>query len=120
VLVKQLREASGAGMMDCKKALAECGGDLEKAKDYLRKKGLASADKKAGRVAAEGMVWSYIHAGSRCARPGPARPGSARGARGGPGDCWVITGRSLGAVGEAGTGDAVAPWVVGVEVEGPP
>jgi len=65
VLVKQLREASGAGMMDCKKALAECGGDIEEAKDYLRKKGLASADKKAGRVASEGAVGSYIHAGSR-------------------------------------------------------
>jgi elongation factor Ts len=64
-LVKELREASGAGMMDCKKALAECGGDLETAKEFLRKKGLASADKKAGRVAAEGAVWSYIHAGSR-------------------------------------------------------
>ncbi len=64
--MKQLRESSGAGMMDCKKALAECGGDIEAAKEYLRKKGLASADKKAGRVAAEGMVWSYIHAGSRC------------------------------------------------------
>ena len=64
-LVKELREASGAGMMDCKKALTECGGDLEAAKEFLRKKGLASADKKAGRVAAEGAVWSYIHAGSR-------------------------------------------------------
>ncbi|KAI7841513.1 hypothetical protein COHA_004905 [Chlorella ohadii] len=64
-LVKELRESTGAGMMDCKKALAECNGDLEKAKEFLRKKGLASADKKAGRVAAEGAVWSYIHAGSR-------------------------------------------------------
>jgi elongation factor Ts len=64
-LVKDLRQASGAGMMDCKKALAECGGDLEAAKDYLRKKGLASADKKAGRIAAEGSVASYIHAGSK-------------------------------------------------------
>ena len=64
-LVKELRDQSGAGMMDCKKALAECGGDLDAAKDYLRKKGLASADKKAGRVAAEGAVASYIHAGSR-------------------------------------------------------
>ena len=64
-LVKELREASGAGMMDCKKALAETGGDIEAAKEFLRKKGLASADKKAGRVAAEGAVWSYIHAGSR-------------------------------------------------------
>ena len=52
-------------MMDCKKALAENGGDLEAAKEYLRKKGLASADKKAGRVAAEGAVGAYIHAGSR-------------------------------------------------------
>jgi elongation factor Ts len=64
-LVKELREASGAGMMDCKKALAECEGDIEKAKEFLRKKGLASADKKAGRVASEGAVWRYIHAGSR-------------------------------------------------------
>ena len=64
-LVKELRQASGAGMMDCKKALAETGGDLEAAKDFLRKKGLASADKKAGRVAAEGAIGSYIHAGSR-------------------------------------------------------
>ena len=52
-------------MMDCKKALAECGGNLDEAKDYLRKKGLASADKKAGRVALEGAVGAYIHAGSR-------------------------------------------------------
>jgi elongation factor Ts len=63
--VKQLRDASGAGMMDCKKALAECGGDVEVAKEFLRKKGLASADKKAGRVAAEGAVGAYIHAGAR-------------------------------------------------------
>ncbi|KAI8113284.1 hypothetical protein M9435_003288 [Picochlorum sp. BPE23] len=64
-LVKELRQASGAGMMDCKKALAECGGDVDAAKDFLRKKGLASADKKSGRVAAEGAIASYIHAGSR-------------------------------------------------------
>merc|ERR1712174_66229 len=64
-LVKELRDSSGAGMMDCKKALAECGGDLEKAEEYLRKKGITSAAKKASRVAAEGMVSSYIHAGSR-------------------------------------------------------
>ena len=64
-LVKELRQASGAGMMDCKKALAECDGDLDAAKDYLRKKGLASADKKAGRIASEGAIASYIHAGSR-------------------------------------------------------
>lgn len=55
-LVKELREKSGAGMMDCKKALAEAGGDLEAAVDWLRKKGLAAAAKKAGRVAAEGLV----------------------------------------------------------------
>lgn len=55
-LIKQLRETSGAGIMDCKKALGESGGDLEKAIDWLRKKGLASAAKKAGRVAAEGLV----------------------------------------------------------------
>ena len=55
-LVKQLRETSGAGMMDCKKALTETGGDLEGAVDWLRKKGLAAAAKKAGRVAAEGLV----------------------------------------------------------------
>merc|ERR1719183_2295600 len=64
-MVKELRAASGAGMMDCKKALAECNGDIEEAKDFLRKKGLASADKKSGRVAAEGSVCSYIHAGSK-------------------------------------------------------
>src|SRR3546814_7036934 len=55
-LVKELREKTGAGMMDCKKALVETGGDLEAAVDWLRKKGLASAAKKAGRVAAEGLV----------------------------------------------------------------
>jgi elongation factor Ts len=55
-LVKELREMSGAGMMDCKKALTESGGDIEQASDWLRKKGLAAAAKKAGRVAAEGLV----------------------------------------------------------------
>jgi len=60
-LVKQLREETGAGMMDCKKALSETGGDLEKAQEYLRKKGLSSADKKSSRLAAEGRVGSYIH-----------------------------------------------------------
>lgn len=60
-LVKQLREETGAGMMDCKKALTETGADLEKAQEFLRKKGLASADKKSGRIAAEGRVGSYIH-----------------------------------------------------------
>ncbi|XP_020958624.1 uncharacterized protein LOC107644406 [Arachis ipaensis] len=60
-LVKQLREETGAGMMDCKKALAETGGDLEKAQEYLRKKGLSTADKKSSRLAAEGRISSYIH-----------------------------------------------------------
>ncbi|XP_058722373.1 polyprotein of EF-Ts, chloroplastic-like isoform X1 [Vicia villosa] len=60
-LVKQLREETGAGMMDCKKALAETEGDLEKAQAYLRKKGLSSADKKSGRLAAEGRIGTYIH-----------------------------------------------------------
>eukprot|EP01025_Chloroclados_australasicus_P022692 TRINITY_DN2327_c0_g1_i1.p1 TRINITY_DN2327_c0_g1~~TRINITY_DN2327_c0_g1_i1.p1 ORF type:complete len:530 (-),score=95.15 TRINITY_DN2327_c0_g1_i1:275-1720(-) len=64
-VVKQLRDATGAGMMDCKKALSECGGNLEEAKDFLRKKGLAKADKKASRVAAEGRIQSYIHMGAR-------------------------------------------------------
>ncbi|KAK9142674.1 hypothetical protein Syun_012074 [Stephania yunnanensis] len=60
-LVKQLREETGAGMMDCKKALAETGGNLEKAQEYLRKKGLSTADKKSSRLAAEGRIGSYIH-----------------------------------------------------------
>ncbi|XP_024393258.1 polyprotein of EF-Ts, chloroplastic isoform X1 [Physcomitrium patens] len=61
--VKELREMSGAGMMDCKKALAACDNDIEKATEYLRKKGLASADKKSGRIASEGLIGSYIHDG---------------------------------------------------------
>lgn len=64
-MVKELRERTGAGMMDCKAALAEVDGDMEKAVDALRKKGLAAAAKKAGRVAADGMVGSYIHAGGK-------------------------------------------------------
>lgn len=60
-MVKQLREESGAGMMDCKKALSETGGDLGKAQEYLRKKGLSAADKKSSRIAAEGRIGSYIH-----------------------------------------------------------
>ncbi|GMJ07417.1 embryo defective 2726 [Hibiscus trionum] len=60
-LVKQLREETGAGMMDCKKALSETGGDLEKAQEYLRKKGLSTADKKSSRLAAEGRIGAYIH-----------------------------------------------------------
>ena len=63
--VKTLRERTGAGMMDCKNALVECNGDMEKAVDYLREKGIAKAAKKAGRIAAEGIVDSYIHAGGR-------------------------------------------------------
>lgn len=64
-LVKELREKTGAGMMDCKKALQETDGDLEKASEWLRKKGIASAGKKSSRVAAEGLIDSYIHTGSR-------------------------------------------------------
>ena len=60
-LVKQLREETGAGMMDCKNALSETGGDILKAQEYLRKKGLASADKKSGRITAEGRIGSYVH-----------------------------------------------------------
>jgi len=64
-LIKDLRERTGAGMSDCKKALTEVGGDMEKAIDYLRTKGLAKAAKKAGREATEGAVVSYIHGGGR-------------------------------------------------------
>jgi len=64
-LVRELREKTGAGMMDCKKALSEHGGDLDKAVVYLREKGLAAAAKKAARVASEGAVGSYIHAGGK-------------------------------------------------------
>ena len=64
-MVKDLREKTNAGMMDCKKALEENAGDFEKAVDWLRKKGLSAAAKKAGRVAAEGAVASYIHGEGR-------------------------------------------------------
>ena len=64
-MVKELRERTGAGMMDCKKALAETGGNIEKAVDYLREKGLSAAAKKSGRIAAEGLVESYIHGAGR-------------------------------------------------------
>ncbi|VBB08064.1 elongation factor ts signature 2 [Lucifera butyrica] len=64
-MVKELRERTGAGMMDCKKALTETKGDMEKAVDFLREKGLAAAAKKAGRIAAEGVVEAYIHGGGR-------------------------------------------------------
>lgn len=64
-LVKELRDKTGAGMMDCKKALAETDGDMEKAMEWLRQKGITSAEKKAGKVTAEGLVGSYIHTGGR-------------------------------------------------------
>ena len=64
-MVKELREMTGAGMMDCKKALGETEGNIEKAVDFLREKGLAAAAKKAGRIAAEGVVEAYIHGGGR-------------------------------------------------------
>jgi elongation factor Ts len=64
-MVKELRERTGAGIVDCKNALGETDGDLDKAAEYLRKKGLASAAKKAGRIATEGTVASYIHGGGR-------------------------------------------------------
>lgn len=63
--VKELRERTGSGMMDCKKALTESNGDMEKAIEILREKGLAAAAKKAGRIASEGIVDSYIHGGGR-------------------------------------------------------
>lgn len=63
--VSELRARTGAGMMDCKKALTEAGGDLDAAVDFLRKAGIAKAEKKAGREAGEGLVWSYIHPGNR-------------------------------------------------------
>ena len=63
--VKELREKTGAGMMDCKKALGETGGDVSKAVDYLRQKGLAAAAKKADRVAADGAVAAYVHPGGK-------------------------------------------------------
>jgi elongation factor Ts len=64
-MVKELREKTGAGMMDCKKALTETNGDMEKAIEYLREKGIAKAEKKADRIAAEGIVESYIHGNGR-------------------------------------------------------
>jgi elongation factor Ts len=64
-MVKQLRDKTGAGMMDCKSALEEAGGDLDKAVEILRKKGIASATKRAGRATKEGMVGHYIHMGGK-------------------------------------------------------
>lgn len=63
--VKELRESTGAGIMDCKKALAASGGDMEKALTYLREKGLAAAQKKAAMVASDGLVTAYIHSGGK-------------------------------------------------------
>ncbi len=64
-MVKELRDRTNAGMMDCKKALQECGGDMDKAVDYLRQKGLAVAAKRSGRATSEGVVQCYIHAGNK-------------------------------------------------------
>ena len=64
-LVKELRDKTGAGMMDCKKALGATDGDTEKAVEWLRQKGIASAEKKSSRTAAEGSIGSYIHTGAR-------------------------------------------------------
>ena len=63
--VKELREITGAGMMDCKSALAETEGNIDKAIEFLRKKGLKKVEKRSGKIAAEGSVISYIHAGGR-------------------------------------------------------
>ena len=63
--VKNLRDKTGAGMMDCKKALVESSGDMEKAVDYLRKTGITKAEKKSSRIAIEGLIYSYIHQGNR-------------------------------------------------------
>ncbi len=64
-MVKELREATNDGMMDCKKALQECEGDMEKATEFLRKKGIAKASKKEGRTTSQGIVGSYIHMGGK-------------------------------------------------------
>ena len=64
-IVKQLREKTGVGIMDCKEALTNCEGDIDKAVDFLRKKGLATAQKRAGRTMSEGLIQSYIHMGGK-------------------------------------------------------
>ena len=64
-MVKELRQKTGAGIMDCKEALGECGADMDKAVEYLRKKGLATAAKRAGREMSEGLVHAYIHTGGK-------------------------------------------------------
>ena len=63
--IKELREKTGVGIMDCKSALSECNGDIDKAIDYLRKKGIATAKKRGGRATSQGQVQSYIHAGGK-------------------------------------------------------
>lgn len=64
-MVKQLREKTGAGIMDCKEALTECDGDIDRSVDFLRKKGMATAEKRAGRAMTEGIIESYIHMGGK-------------------------------------------------------
>ena len=64
-LIKELREKTGVGIMDCKKALKECDGDIEKSVEYLRKKGIATAKKRGGRTTVQGQIQSYIHAGGK-------------------------------------------------------
>ncbi|MBW1994337.1 MAG: translation elongation factor Ts, partial [Deltaproteobacteria bacterium] len=64
-MVKELREKTGAGIMDCKQALAESGADMDAAISFLRKKGLATAKKRAGRAATEGIIQAYVHTGGR-------------------------------------------------------
>ena len=80
-LVKELRDKTSAGMMDCKKALNETGGDLEAAVDWLRTKGIAKADKKAGRIAAEGLVAVALAPNSGCLLYTSPSPRDQRGSR---------------------------------------
>ena len=105
-LVKELRERTGAGMMDCKKALAENGGDIEAAIDWLRKKGLAAAAKKAGRVAAEGLVGlARRRQGRGAASRSTPRPTSSPGTR--PSRSWSAASRPSWPSGEAATSSAL-------------
>ena len=99
-LVKRLRETTGAGMMDCKKALGETGGDFDAAVDWLRKKGLAAAHKKAGRVAAEGLVAVVVEGGRGADRRGQFRDRLRRpqrqvpGASSAPSPSWRLRART--------------------------
>ena len=72
-MVSELRARTSVGMMDCKKALVECDGDMERACDYLREKGLAKAAKKAERTAAQGRMFTYVHSNREARRPPRAR-----------------------------------------------